>query len=107
LFTGEMMHPWMFRDIAALHPFAEAADLLAASDWPPLYDLERLSRNEVPVVAAVYYDDMYVDSDLQLETARAMGNTRAWVTNEYEHDGVRVSDGRVLARLMDMAAGRL
>jgi pimeloyl-ACP methyl ester carboxylesterase len=106
LFTGEMMYPWMFRDIAALRPFAEAADLLAATEWPPLYDLERLTANEVPLVAAVYYDDMYVDSGLQLETARAIGNTRAWVTNEYEHDGVRVSEGRVLARLMDMAAGR-
>ena len=29
LFTGEMMYPWMFRDIAALRPFAGAADLLA------------------------------------------------------------------------------
>jgi pimeloyl-ACP methyl ester carboxylesterase len=108
LFTGEMMYPWMFREISALKPFAAAADLLAAADdWPALYDPARLAGNEVPVAAAVYFDDMYVDADLQVETARAVGNTRIWVTNEYEHDGVRVSAGRVLARLMDMAAGRL
>ncbi len=107
LFTGEMMYPWMFAEIAALTPFAGAADLLAAADdWPPLYDLDRLAANAVPVAAAVYFDDMYVDAGLQLQTAAAVGNTRAWVTNEYEHDGVRASAGRVLARLMDMVAGR-
>ncbi|MEV4617306.1 alpha/beta fold hydrolase [Asanoa sp. NPDC049573] len=107
LLTGEMMYPWMFRDIAALRPFAGAADLLATDDWPDLYDPARLAANEVPLAAVVYFDDMYVDADLSLETARAVGNTRVWVTNEYEHDGSAASRGRVLARLMDMAAGRI
>ncbi len=107
LFTGEMMYPWMFTDIAALRPFAGAADLLAAADdWPDLYDPDRLASNEVPVTAAVYLDDMYVDADLQTETARAVGNTRVWVTNEYEHNGLRADGRRILGRLMDMAAGR-
>jgi pimeloyl-ACP methyl ester carboxylesterase len=106
LFTGEMMYPWMFREIAALKPFAEAADLLAAhDDWPPLYDPKQLAANEVPVVAAVYFDDMYVDADLQLETARTVGNTRVWVTNEYEHNGLRQAGDHILDRLMSMAAG--
>ncbi|MFC4061321.1 alpha/beta fold hydrolase [Planomonospora corallina] len=105
--TGEMIHPWMFDDIAALRPFKEAAHLLAAADWPALYDPVRLAANRVPVAAAVYYDDMYVDERLSAETAAAVGNLRAWVTNEWEHDGVRVSGGRVLARLMDMVSGRL
>ena len=107
LFTGEMMYPWMFRDIAALRPFAAAADRLAAADdWPDLYDPDRLAANEVPVAAAVYYDDMYVDADLQAEAARAVGNTRIWVTNEYEHNGLRADGGPILRRLMDMVAGR-
>jgi len=108
LFTGEMMYPWMFQEIAALRPFAAVAEVLAeVDDWPPLYDPERLRHNEVPVAAAVYYDDMYVDAHLQLETLNAVGSARAWVTNEYEHDGVRADGGRVLGRLMDMAAGRV
>ncbi len=106
LFTGEMMYPWMFSEIGALRPFAAAADLLAAADdWPALYDPDRLAANEVPVAAAVYSDDMYVDSALQLDTLAKLGNARAWVTNEYEHDGLR-KDPRVLSRLLDVVAGR-
>ncbi|MFF0476907.1 alpha/beta fold hydrolase [Streptomyces sp. NPDC004284] len=107
LLTGEMMYPWMFREIRGLRPFADAADLLAArTDWPPLYDVRRLAANEVPLAAAVYHDDMYVDAGLSLRTAREIGATRVWVTNEWEHDGLAASGGRVLARLMEMAAGR-
>ncbi|GAA3133492.1 alpha/beta fold hydrolase [Planomonospora alba] len=106
--TGEMIYPWMFDDIAALRPFKEAAHILAAAgDWPALYDPARLAANRVPVAAAVYYDDMYVDERLSAGTAGAVGNLRTWVTNEWEHDGVRVSGGRVLARLMDMVAGHV
>ncbi|MBW5485546.1 alpha/beta fold hydrolase [Streptomyces bambusae] len=107
LLTGEMIHPWMFREIAGLRPFAEAADLLAhRTDWPPLYDPDRLASNDVPLAAAVYHDDMYVDAGLSLDTARRTGATRVWVTNEWEHDGVTASGGRVLSRLMDLATGR-
>ncbi|MGW1864244.1 alpha/beta fold hydrolase [Streptomyces mauvecolor] len=107
LLTGEMMYPWMVREIAGLRPFGDAADLLAArADWRPLYDPDRLAANEVPVAAIVYHDDMYVDAGLSLRTAREVGATRVWVTNEWEHDGVSASGGRVLARLMDLAAGR-
>ncbi|MFI9046096.1 alpha/beta fold hydrolase [Streptomyces sp. NPDC053427] len=107
LLTGEMIYPWMFREIKGLVPFADAADLLAQrTDWPPLYDPQRLAANQVPLAAAVYHDDMYVDAELSLRTAREVGATRVWVTNEWEHDGISASNGRVLARLMDLAAGR-
>jgi pimeloyl-ACP methyl ester carboxylesterase len=106
LFTGEMMYPWMFEQIAALRPFAGAADRLAeADDWPALYDREKLAANEVPVLAAVYADDMYVDAVLSLETAAAVGNVRTWLTNEHEHDGLRTSGDAVLGHLMEMASG--
>ncbi len=107
LFTGEMLYRWMFEEIAALRPFRAAAELLAAyDDWPELYDPDRLAANEVPVVAAVYFDDMYVDAGLQLETAARVGNVRTWVTNDFEHDGLRVAGDRVLGHLMDLMSGR-
>ncbi|MEU7836247.1 alpha/beta fold hydrolase [Nonomuraea sp. NPDC049129] len=101
LFTGEMMYPWMFAEIRVLRPFRAAVELLAErADWPPLYDPVRLAANEVPLAAAVYYDDMYVDSGLQLDTAARIGNAQAWVTNEYEHDGL--GEERVFARLTEL-----
>lgn len=106
MLTAEMMFPWMFREIRSLRPFADAADLLAAkTDWPALYDPDRLAGNEIPLCAAVYYDDLYVDADLQLQTIERVGNARAWVTNEHEHDGLRDAPA-VLERLLDMGAGR-
>ncbi|TXS43217.1 alpha/beta fold hydrolase [Streptomyces sp. uw30] len=101
LFTGETIHPWMFDCDPALRPLRETADLLAArTDWTPLYDSVRLAANEVPVAAAVYHDDMYVDTAHSLATARAIRGLRTWVTDEFEHDGVRAGGPRVLDRLL-------
>ncbi|MFD7994704.1 alpha/beta fold hydrolase [Streptomyces mexicanus] len=101
LFTGESVHPWMFDCDPALRPLRATADLLAArTDWRPLYDRDRLAANEVPVAAAVYHDDMYVDTAHALDTARAIRGLRTWVTDEFEHDGVRAGGPRVLDRLL-------
>ncbi|CAL9315860.1 alpha/beta fold hydrolase [Streptomyces sp. SudanB25_2051] len=106
LFTGETIHPWHFDVDPALRPLRETAELLAArADWPALYAPERLAANTVPVAAAVYHDDMYVDAAHSLETARAIRGLRTWVTDEYEHDGVRASGTRVLDRLLSLARG--
>ena len=49
LFTGEMVFPFMFDEIAALKPFKNVADALAAkTDWPALYDVDALARCDVP-----------------------------------------------------------
>lgn len=106
LFTGEMVYPWVLEHDPALRPLAGAAQLLAGkSDWPALYDPAALAANDVPVAAAVYFDDMYVPRELSLATAAAIRGARAWVTSEYEHDGLRVSNGAVLDRLIGLARG--
>jgi pimeloyl-ACP methyl ester carboxylesterase len=107
-FSGEMIYPWMFDTAPALRPLKALAHLLAERvDWPDLYDPARLAANEVPVAAAVYHDDMYVDTADALETARAVRGLRTWVTDEWEHDGLRVSGGRVLDRLIRMVRGEV
>ena len=101
LFTGESVHPWMFETDPALRPLRETAEELASrTDWTPLYDPARLAANEVPVAAAVYHDDMYVDTEHALRTARSIRGLRTWVTDEFEHDGVRAGGQRVLDRLL-------
>jgi pimeloyl-ACP methyl ester carboxylesterase len=104
LFTGEMVYPFVFEQDPALQPLAEAAELLAdRADWPALYDPGQLARTDVPVAAAIYFDDMYVPRDLSLDTAAGIGGLRYWITNEFEHDGLRTSEGRVLDRLIALA----
>jgi pimeloyl-ACP methyl ester carboxylesterase len=105
LFTGEMIFPWMFEDHGALAPHRKAAELLAQHEWPALYDGARLEQNEVPAAAAIYAEDMYVDRRFSEETAARIKGLRPWLTNEYEHDGLR--NGPVLARLIDLARGKV
>ncbi|MEZ7002637.1 alpha/beta fold hydrolase [Streptomyces sp. AD55] len=101
LLTGESVHPWMFACDPALRPLRETAELLASrTDWTPLYDPARLAANEVPAAAAVYHDDMYVETTHALATARSVRGLRTWVTDEFEHDGVRAGGPRVLDRLL-------
>jgi hypothetical protein len=59
-----------------------------------------LRDNKVPVAAAVYDTDMYVSRELSLRTAAQIGDRRLWHTPDHQHDGLRVSDGEVLSRLL-------
>jgi pimeloyl-ACP methyl ester carboxylesterase len=101
---GEMIFPWMFEDDPGLRPLAGAAHALAEkADWPALYDPDRLRANEVPVFAAVYLDDPYVDAAFSLETAELIAGARVWATNELQHDGLRA--GGAFERLLAMRRG--
>ena len=105
-FTGEMVYPWMFEDYVELRPLAEAAELLAQkSDWPQLYDPKRLAANTVPCAAAIFEDDMYVEREFSLASAEAIGNMRTWISNEFEHNGLRQDGPRILAYLLDLVRG--
>ena len=100
-FTGEMIYPWMFDDYPGLRPLRDVAELLAREErWPRLYDAAQLARNTVPGVAAIYADDMYVPRALSERTAESIPSLKVWLTNEYEHNGLRSSDGAVFARLV-------
>jgi pimeloyl-ACP methyl ester carboxylesterase len=101
-FTGEMVSPGMLDDHKSLQPLKEVAEILAQkADWCALYDLDQLAKNEVPVSAISYYDDMYVPVEWSEETARHVGNFRIWVTNEWEHNGIGVDGPRILSRLLN------
>jgi pimeloyl-ACP methyl ester carboxylesterase len=106
LFAGEHVYPWMFEEYGALAPLREAADILADHEWPRLYDADRLAANEVPVAAAIYAEDMYVERAFSEETAAHIGGLRPWLTNEYEHNALRADGERVLGRLIDLTRGR-
>ena len=89
-FTGEMIYPWMFEDYSELRKVEDVANRVASdSDWPKLYDEERLAHNDVPVYAASYVEDMYVDFDLSIETVKKIKNCKVFTTNVLFHNAVQ------------------
>lgn len=107
LFTAEHVFPWMFEDYGALRSHRVAAELLAEHEWPRMFDPDQLRQNEVPVSATIYADDLYVERVLAEETAAAIRGLRPWITNEYQHNGLRADGERILDRLIDLAHGRV
>ncbi|KAF2096333.1 proline iminopeptidase [Rhizodiscina lignyota] len=102
-FTGEMIFPWMFEDYFELRKVKGAADLLATADeWPDLYDEKQLAANTVPVYAAVYYDDMYVDYDFSMETARKIKGCKTYITNQMYHNALRSKMAEVTGALFNL-----
>jgi hypothetical protein len=96
----------MFEDYGALAPLREAAEILAAHEWPRLYDPDRLAANDVPAAAAIYAEDPYVERAFSEETAGRTGGLRPWITNEYDHNGLRADGERIVSRLLDLVRGR-
>ncbi|NIH70708.1 alpha/beta fold hydrolase [Auritidibacter ignavus] len=105
--TGEMCYRWYTRTDPTLIPIAEATELIAQhTGWGRLYDLEQLAANQVPVAAAVYRDDVYVDRDLSLETAGRVAKLQVWETDAYHHDGIGQAGAKIFTRLQTMIHDR-
>ena len=49
---------------------------------------------------------MYVERAFSEETAARIRGIRTWITNEYQHNGLRADGERILGRLIDLARGR-
>lgn len=63
-------------------------------------------RSQVPVAAAVYYEDMFVNFKLAMETASHIAGIRLWITNEFMHSGLRDAGPQVLDHLMGLLNGK-
>ncbi|MDO5634571.1 MAG: alpha/beta fold hydrolase [Micrococcus sp.] len=101
LLTGEHVFATQFDAGTALEGLAETADLLAQQEsFGALYDVERLSENTVPVAAAVYTHDVFVDRALSLETATAVRGLRVWESDAYHHDGIGDDGPGIVQRLL-------
>ena len=107
LLTGEHLFPWIFEDRADLRPYAEVASILAEHEWPQLYDAEVLAEVDIPCAAAIYADDPFVDRQFSEQTADLLPGMRRWLTDEYLHNGLRTSGGRVLDRLIGLSRGTI
>ena len=91
-----------FDEDPALAPLAGTTNELATrTDWPAVYLPDVLRQNRIPVAAAIYFEDMFVPVELSCETASLIG-ARTWVTNEYQHDGLRASGDHVVDHLLSL-----
>ena len=99
-FTGEMLYPWMLDTYQLLQPLKGAAQILAEkSNWPMLYCEINLKKNNVPVAAAVYTHDMYVDREYSMQIADVIDNINVWETKSLEHNALRSNCKKVLDSL--------
>ena len=102
-FTGEMLYPWMMNIYSSLKLFKDAAQILSKkNDWNILYDEKILRANEVPIAAAVYTNDMYVDRNFSMELASIIPKVKIWETDKLEHNGLRSDGEKVLNNLFKL-----
>ena len=100
---GEMVFKRAFDDHSELRLLKNVAELLAKKeDWAPLYDIEQLKRNKVPVYAAVYTEDMYVGLETSLQTAGIIRGCKYFLTNQMYHDAIRGDTKEVLEALFKL-----
>lgn len=105
-FTTEMVFPQMFEDYIELNPFRDLAHAIHSNtSWPILYDtnvLSKLDFKKVPIVGAVYVNDLYVEFHLVLKVLQQVFNGinfRPYITNEFFHNGYRQDPERVMGNL--------
>ncbi|RLV93035.1 Proline iminopeptidase [Spathaspora sp. JA1] len=108
-FTGEMVYKSMFEDYAELRPFKQLAYALHEhTNWSSLYDvnvLKSITWEKLPIVAATYFHDQYVDFDLTRKVKQELfgnDNLKQYITSEYFHNGLRADPEKVLGALFSL-----
>jgi len=119
LFFGEMVFPWMSEDYAECSGVGctvLANALAIKDDWSQLYDKANMRKALDPqrgvsrAAAAVYYGDMYVDFECSMKVAARGGpleHCKVYITNEYQHSGLRDDGGSIFSKLYGMATGSI
>lgn len=102
-FSGEMVFPWDFEVFDELIPLREAANKIAEiKDWGYIYDQDQLRKNEVPVYAVSYVNDMFVDFNFATNTSNMTKNTKVFATNAIYHNGIRAKVTEVCKQLFNL-----
>ncbi|MDO4929116.1 MAG: alpha/beta fold hydrolase [Corynebacterium sp.] len=98
--TGEHIFSWQFEEDPALQPFAQAATQLAYHQWNSSpYNVEILREVEVPIAATMYVDDIFVPFEISQASAAQLADVRAYMTNQWQHDGIGHAGKDIFARM--------
>src|SRR5699024_4988245 len=86
-----------------LLPIVLATEMIAEySKWGPLYDVDQLGRNTVPVAALVYTDDVFVERNLSMASAEQVANLQVWESDQWHHDGISEAGAEIFRGLHSM-----
>lgn len=119
LFFGEMVFPWMaegdFAAVSGVGMRSLANALADKSDWGPLFDGDHMRQvlkdgSISRAAAAVYLDDMYVDFNACQKVTKRGGpleKCKIWVTNDFQHCGLRDDGANIFTKLYGMATGSI
>jgi len=103
-----------YAELSGLGMKALANILARKKDWTPLYDEIAMKLALGPggtskAAAAVYYDDMYVDFDACTKVTKGseapLRNCKVYITNEYQHSGLRDDGATIFSKILGMAKG--
>lgn len=116
----------MFDDYVELRKVKEVAKIMAEdTDWPQLYDEDKLAKNTVPVFAATYVEDMwafvilgrvipcanerqrYLDFEFARETVSKINGAKEFITNAMFHNAIRVNTEGVMGELWKLRVGEV
>lgn len=120
LFFGEMVFPFMahgdFNELSSCGMRMLSEALAEKSDWLPLFDQGNMRssllgpKKKTRAASATYYDDMYVDFECAMKLVQRGGpmeGVRVYVTNEYQHSGLRDDGANIVNKLFAMAKNQL
>ena len=116
LFFGEMVFPWMadgdYAELSGVGMKLLAHALAQKDDWTSLYNSDQMKKafleQKTKAAAAVYYDDLYVDFDASIKVTRRgapLEKCKVFVTNEYQHSGLRDNGAEIFHKLFHMCKG--
>jgi hypothetical protein len=120
LFFGEMVFPWMaegdFAEVSGNGMRSLSQSLAKKQDWLPLFDAANMRKAllsggalaKTKSAAAVYFEDMYVDFDCSMKLVQRnapLEGVKVWVTNDYQHSGLRDDGATIVNKLLGMAKG--
>ena len=123
LFFGEMVFPWMahgdYAEVSGRGMASLSEALATRVDWSPLYDASNMrvallgaggGPPKSKAASVTYYDDLYVDFEVGVKLVGRGGpleGVKVWVTNEYQHSGLRDDGANILCKLVSMAKGTI
>ncbi len=107
-------------DYAELSGFgmrALARSLADKDDWCDVYNPDNMKKalavdgsGVSNAAAAVYYDDMYVDFNACMKVTQRgspLENCKVYITNDYQHSGLRDDGANIFKKLLGMAKGEI